>query len=101
MKPTLFEVGAAEISIPCSLAEPKLAISGSKLVYLGTFGAKYHRLVPSTLKLTFPKAVFFKIFEGKSYVKLISLKRKTVPSYTVASSTLLMPNVFPFVDGEK
>src|SRR4051812_39750086 len=88
--------------MPCTLVAPYELTSGSKLEYLGKFGARNQRFLPLRLMVaalmgSLPNNVF-----GISYPSVISLSLYTVASYTFHSVAVLMPKVAPVVGfGEK
>ena len=52
LTPILLVLGAPPVSTPCVPLPTTELISGSKFVYLGTFGARNQRLRPLTEKVT-------------------------------------------------
>ena len=65
LTPILLVLGAPPVSTPCALPETTELISGSKCVYLGTFGARNQRLRPLTENVTAVNLILLKMVEGR------------------------------------
>jgi len=64
LTPILLVLGAPPVSTPCALPEISELISGSKCVYLGTFGARNQRLRPLIENVAAVNLSLFTIVEG-------------------------------------
>src|SRR6187397_2832959 len=95
LTPALIVHGAPPVSTPCVLPETTELISGSKCVYLGTFGARNQRLRPLTENVTAVNLSLFTKVEGKLYANTTSLSLYTVPSKTAYSNAPLVAKLAP------
>ena len=64
LTPILLVLGAPPVSTPWALPDTRELISGSKCVYLGTFGARNQRLRPLTENVAAVNLSLFTILEG-------------------------------------
>src|SRR6185503_20824976 len=93
--PILFVLGAPPVSTPCAFPETRELISGSKCVYLGTFGARNQRLRPLSENVIADTLSLLVIACGKLYDKTTSLSLYTVPSNTAYSNAPLVAKLAP------